>query len=80
MTKTKTGHYRNNREESRRKEAAVERKREKVRGLSELLQEWEAFELAASANSDAMHNYILKLRSKLRNAKNQLLAMGGVKE
>ena len=48
----------------------VLRKAQKIQGLRALLEMWEERQ-----HSDAVHEYVLELRRKLRSAENQFAAM-----
>lgn len=69
MKQKRTGHERNGLNESRCKAARIETKRQQIDLTEALLQTHEAQE-------DRDHDYELHLRAKLRQARNQLLAMG----
>ncbi len=67
--KPRVGHHRNGLDESRRKAEKIETKRQQIDLTEALLQTHEAQE-------DRDHDYELHLRAKLRQARNQLIAMG----
>ncbi len=50
----------------------VYQKHEKLKGLVSLLETWEKLD---DGNDPEVHQYVIELRAKVRNARNQILVM-----
>lgn len=57
--------------------AKVSRKHECLKGKQALLETWEKLD---DGNDPEIHQYVIELRAKVRNAKNQLVCMKVVPE
>jgi hypothetical protein len=76
-SKHKQGHERTNLIESRKRDLLIYAKRQRISFLETLEQEWESIHVAGDHKDKNLHTYILDIRRKIREARNQLVAMRG---